>query len=114
MDKKEKEVLKKVCDNPRGLLNQSELINCLPGGDTRLSHSLITSGFIEEVKRREKANGQEVTFYRLTEKGRMVFNPIYKRMWFLIKGDVRTIVVAIITALVTTMMTIWITKLLNK
>jgi len=114
MDKKEKEILKKMLDNPNGLLSQSELISCLPDKDTKLSHSLITSGFIEETRRVIKLSGLEATFYRLTEKGRIVFKPIYKRMWFLIKGDVRTIVVSIITALVTTMMAIWITKLLNK
>ena len=110
MSKREKEVLKKILDIPRGLLSQSELINCLPDHDTRVSHSLITSGYIEEVKRIEKANKIEITYYRLTEKGRMLFEPLHKRLWFLVKGDVRTIIVSIITALVITTITILITN----
>lgn len=100
MNKEEKEVLKKVRDDSGGLLSQSDLINYLPNRDTRLSHSLITSGFIEEVNRKIKATQIEATFYRLTEKGRIIFEPFYKRLWFLIKGDIRIIIVAAITALI--------------
>lgn len=117
MDKKEKEVLKKMKNHSTGLLNESELINCLPEKDTKLSNSLIASGFIEETKRM-KANRVEVTFYRLTEKGRLAIAPLYKKLWFYIKSDVKTIIISIITAtiiaLITTIITIWVTKLLNK
>lgn len=98
---KAKEVLKKVRDNSKGLLSQSDLINCLPDRDTRLSHSLITSGFIEEVNRRIKANGQEATFYRLTQKGYLVFEPWWKRTWAFFTNDMAKIlsIIAIIISI---------------
>lgn len=105
MNKKEKEALTSIHGVERGLLNQSDLLNCLPDRDTRLSHSLITSGYLEETKRLEKASQIEITYYRLTEKGRMIFEPWYKRLWFFCKGDVRTIIVAAITALVVSLVT---------
>ena len=74
-------------DHPRGLLSQSELINILPEGNTKISHSLITSGFIEEVTRVEKARQIEITYYRLTEKGRSVFAPWRKKVWFNFKTE---------------------------
>jgi len=95
--------LNNIKDLNIGLLSQSDIMNCIPNRDTRITHSLIVSGYIEEVTRRIKATQIEVTFYRLTEKGHMVFAPIYKRFWFSIKGDVRTIIVAAITALVVSM-----------
>jgi len=100
MNREEKEVLKKVMDNPSGLLCQSDLLNILPNRNTKISHSLITSGYIEEVVRKIKASQMEATFYRITEKGKMVFEPSLNRLWFWVKGDVRTIVVATITALI--------------
>jgi hypothetical protein len=114
MTKEEREVLRKVFDNPRGLLSQSELINAQPQGNTKLSHTLITSGYIEEVKRVEKARQIEITCYRITEKGRMVFAPPLSRFWHSVKGDLRTIIVSIITALLTTAITILITSHYGK
>ena len=87
MTKEEKEALKKVFDHTRGLLSQSELINILPDGNTKISHSLITAGFIEEVKRVEKARQIEITYYRLTEKGRAVFAPWIERVWINFKTE---------------------------
>ncbi len=106
----EKEVLKKIHDNPQGLLSQTDLINCLPNGNTKISHSLIAKGYIEEVSRLIKATQVEVTFYRLTEKGIMEFEPLRKRFWFLIKSDTRTILVSAITAIVTSIITILIER----
>jgi len=100
MKKEEKEALKNINNVNRGLLNQSDLLNCLPNRDTKLSHSLITSGYLEETKRLEKASQIEITYYRLTEKGRLVFEPFYKQWWFYFKGDIRTVMVAVITTIV--------------
>lgn len=81
MNNEERDVLKKVLDNPSGLLSQSDLLNLLPDRNTKISHSLITSGHIEEVVRRIKATQIEATFYRITEKGRAAFDPLYLKIW---------------------------------
>ena len=110
MTNEEREILRKILDYPSGLLSQSDFLNLLPNRNTRIMHSLITSGYIEEVTRRIKFQQFEATFYRITEKGRMVFAPFYRRYWFAIKGDVRTVIVSVITALLTTAITILITS----
>lgn len=110
MNKEEREVLKKVSSSPKGLLSQSDLLSYVPNRNTKISHFLITSGLIEEVKRNIKATGIEATFYRLTEKGRIALKPLYERLWLSIKGDIRTIIVSIITALLTTAITILVTS----
>jgi hypothetical protein len=109
MKKEEKEALQNIYNSSSGLLSQSELINCLPNRDTKISHSLITCGYVEETIRRIKSNQIEATFYRLTEKGQNIFKPFHKRLWFSIKGDVRTVVVSVITALLITFLTLWLT-----
>ena len=114
MTREEKEVLKKVFESPIGLLSQDGLLALIPDRSTKISHSLITSGYIEEVKRLVKATQIEVTFYRITEKGRIVFASPPERLWFAIKGDVRTIMVSVITALLTTGITIWLTNYYGK
>ncbi|MFA6095421.1 MAG: hypothetical protein WC767_01100 [Candidatus Paceibacterota bacterium] len=110
MNKEEKEVLNKVLNHPTGLLSQSDWLNILPNRDTRVGHSLITSGFVEEVTRLVKVTQIEATFYRITEKGRNALKPFYKRFWISIKGDLRTITVSAITSLVTTAIGIWLAK----
>jgi hypothetical protein len=104
MRKIEKHVLRKIIEIPHGLLSQSDLISCLPDGDTRISHSLITSGYLEEVIRRIKATQIEVTYYRLTERGRAVLGPWYFKFWFVLRNDIRTVIVATITAVAVSVM----------
>lgn len=114
MTKEEKEVLKKIFESPNGLLSQDALFALIPNRNTKISHSLITSGYIEEVIRRIKLQQIEATFYRITEKGRMVFEPLLNRLWFSLKGDIRTIIVSGITALLTTGITVWLTNYYGK
>ena len=106
--------MRNVFESPNGLLSQDALFALIPNRNTKISHSLITSGYIEEVVRRIKLQQIEVTFYRITEKGLMVFEPLPKRLWFAVKGDVRTIIVSGVTALLTTGITIFLTNYYAK
>ena len=114
MKKEEKKVLQKVLDDKEGLLSQSDLLNCIPDRNNKISHYLITSGFIEETMRNIKATGVPVTFYRITEKGRNALAPFYKRLWFSFKGDIRNITVSAITAIITAIIAILITNHYGK
>lgn len=109
MKKEERGILEKVKGWPKGLLSQSNLMNSIAGGDTKSVHSLITSGYIEETKRKIKGvkigTQNEATFYRITEKGKLVFEPLYKRLWYLIRGDVRVILISLITSVIVTAVT---------
>lgn len=114
MKKEEKEVLQKISSNKKGLLSQSDLLNCLSNSNTKISHRLITSGLIEETTRRIKATQVEATFYRITEKGMIALAPLYKQLWFSIKEDLRNIIVSAITAIITTIIAILITNYYGK
>ena len=104
MKKEEKEILKKINEFPNGLLSQTDLLK-ISNGNTKVNHSLIVGGFIEETKRKIKGIKlgfqEEATFYRITGKGKLVFEPFAKRTWFSIKGDIRTIIVSFVTTIIT-------------
>lgn len=99
MNSVEKEVLRKVVESGEGLLSPAIFINSICNRDKKTAHSLISSGYIEEVP--NIINGQDYIFYRATIKGRSVFYPFCKRFLFLFKDDIRTIVVAMVTTIVT-------------
>ncbi len=106
MHAQQKEILRGVVEYPLGLISQSQFFNSICKGDKKTAHILITSGFIEEVTRKIRETNQDATFYRPTLKGQAIFYPWYRRLWYLIKGDVRTIIVATIISLITSLVTI--------
>ena len=105
MTKKEKDILKKVVEHPDGLISPADYINVICQRDTKSAHGLVALRYIEEVPTMIDT-GKQLNFYRATEKGRSVFYPMHKRLWYLIKGDVRTIIVAVITSLIITAITL--------
>lgn len=110
MDNKQKEILKKFIEYPKGLISQGAFLTAIAEKDTKSAHALISAGFIEEVTRRVVETGQDATFYRSTPKGRNVFAPWYVQAWFLIKGDLRTVIVACIISVITTLITAYLSR----
>jgi len=104
MNKKERGILKKVVEHHHGLLSPADYINGVCQHDTKIAHRLVSLGYVEEVP--TTLSTGHYNFYRATEKGFSVFYPIHKRLWYLIKGDVRTVIVAVITSLIITVITL--------
>jgi len=107
MLKQEKDILKKTVDARQGLLSPMEFINGICQRDEKSAHSLIATGFIEEVP--HKVHDRDYIFYRATKKGRAVFYPLHKKAWHAIKSDIRTVIVSVITALLVTFLTLLLT-----
>ncbi|MDP2695786.1 MAG: hypothetical protein Q8O87_00875 [bacterium] len=116
MTKYEKLILKAVVDRG-GLLSPADLINGIARQDRRLVENLVVRGYIEEVPQDMEGvrlgSTYTLNFYRATEKGLLVFSPWYTRMWHVLRGDVRTMVIAAITALITSAIAIFVEKFLR-
>ena len=106
MQKQELELLKAIVNHPSGQLSEAEFINGLAKHNRRLVENLVVKQYVEEVPRTLVAlNGgsYSVNFYRATAKGIVEFASWYEKMWFYMKGDIRTAIFSIITALITTL-----------
>ena len=115
MTENEKRILKAVVDRG-GLLSPAELINGIAQRDRRSVENLVVKGYIEEVPqdiRGGHGDTYKLNFYRATNKGLLVFTPLYVRIWSVIKVDIRTVVIAAITALITTLVAIFLEKILR-
>lgn len=106
-----------IREGNQGLRSPSDLFNGIgQGGNDKVIHKLISEGYIEEVPQSRPALGggqQEITFYRVAEKGYRFFDPFHIKLWHSISGDIRTIIIAAITALITTVIASVITNLLR-
>jgi len=100
MNKKEKEVLKKAMESNDGLISPAVMINSYAGCRRKIPENLVSLGYLEIVPE-EINTGKIINFYRVTEKGFAVFYPLHKKIWHTLKGDIRTIVVAVITTIIT-------------
>ena len=103
MTSEEKEMLQKLVDANQGLLSPSEFFAGICKRNEKSAHNLISHGLVDEVP--NQVHGRDYLFYRAAEKGRAVFYPIHQKAWYWFKGDVRTIIVALITAILTTFVT---------
>jgi len=114
MIESERKILKVVVDRG-GLLSPADLINGIAQRDRKAVENLVVRGYIEEVPQDIKGiklgSTYSVNFYRATEKGLLVFSPWYAKIWYGMRGDVRTIVISSITALITALIAIFIEKL---
>jgi hypothetical protein len=115
MNEEEKKILKEVLGRG-GLLSPADLINGIAKHNRRHVENLVVTGHLEEVPQDMHGfnnSTYSINFYRATEKGLLRFSSWYKRIWFWIKGDVKTIIIATITALITSLITIFIGKILK-
>lgn len=116
MTENEKRILKAVVDRG-GLLSPADLINGIAQHDRKPVENLVVRGYIEEVPQDMKGiklgTTYSLNFYRATEKGLLIFSPWYIKAWNMMKGDVRTVVIAAITALITSVIAIFVGKLLQ-
>src|SRR3989338_4662054 len=101
MNTKERQLLEKVKNHHNRLLSYEELFKTLAEGDHTTVHDLIAKHYVEEVP--VVKIGKSYTAYRITEKGLSVFYPLFQKLWYLFKGDVRTIIVAVIISIITTL-----------
>ena len=110
MDSKERILLEKIKNHHNRLLSPEELFNTLAAGDHATAHNLIVKRYIDEVH--VEKIGKSYTAYRINEKGLSVFYPLLKKLWYLFKGDVRTIVVTVVISIITTLVTLLIKPML--
>ena len=110
MTKEEKEILKKVIEHPKGLLPPVDYINVICKRNQKIAQKLVSLGYIEEVPITIQT-GEQINFYRITPKGYSVFYPIHKKIWYWFKGDIRTIIVAIVTSVITTIISLVLARL---
>ena len=111
MDKKEKDIIREVVGHPQGLLPPVDYINCVCKHDKQVAQKLVSLGYIEEVP--TTLSTGHYNFYRATEKGRSILYPLHKKIWYSIKGDIRTIIITIIVSAITTVITLLITNLIK-
>ena len=98
MKYREREILRKLVEHPKGSLSPVNMINVIAKRDEKSVHNLIVTGYIETVETNKY--GRSYNFYRATEKGLLYFDVWYKKIWFSIKGDIRNIIVSAITTVV--------------
>ncbi|PIP27389.1 MAG: hypothetical protein COX30_02120 [Candidatus Moranbacteria bacterium CG23_combo_of_CG06-09_8_20_14_all_39_10] len=119
MKKVELEILQKMLVHKnKGLFSPADLFNAIGGGKREKEiHGLIARKFIDEVSREmqhsapDNPNGVlKITFYRLSEKGRYVISAWYKRFWYFIKSDIKTVIIATIISIVTAVINNLLTK----
>lgn len=98
MNDVEKEILRKAIESNEGLISPATMINSYARGKRRPVENLVAMGYLEHVP--EQINtGKLINFYRVTEFGLATSYPLPKKIWHLIKGDIKTIMVAIITSI---------------
>ncbi len=90
MTKSEKEILKKLINDARGLLSPANLINVIANHDRRSVENLVSEGYLEEVPQDQlrEIGTYTINFYRATEKGLMVFAPLLKKVWYKFKTQI--------------------------
>lgn len=113
MNKEEEKILNGLVKSRLGELSPSEFINGIAQSDERSVQHLISKGYIATtIHQNRDLNGNyyDIPFYHATHKGLVYFEPWYKRIWFSFKGDVRTIIVALVTSLGTSLITIFVSK----
>lgn len=106
MLKEEKEILTKAKSSGKGLHSPSDMISSYAGHNRGLVEDMVARGYLNIVPE-VIHTGKSINFYRITERGLIQFDPLYKRLWFYFKGDLRTILVSLLTALVTSIATLW-------
>lgn len=118
MTKKEHTILEEAIKSRRGLYSPSDMINGIAKQDHASVQGLVVKGYLQEVPQDmpgiHPGSTYSVTFYRLTEKGLLHGEPLYKKIWFHFRGDVRTVLVSVVTALLTTLITILLARLFNR
>ncbi len=116
MKKETKEILKKAVDHSSGTLSPADMINGIARGDNKQVEWLVAHKYLENVpvdKPGLHGGFYTLQFYRVSEEGYAVFAPWYEKVWFVLCGDIRTIIISAITAILTTLASIFIKKLLN-
>ncbi len=102
MTEQEKSILERVANHPAGLLYPVLMFNVIgEHKNNKEIHRLISEGYIEEIPY-PTPSGKMLTGYRATKKGRSVFYPLTKKVWYLLGGDIRTAIFSIITSVITT------------
>jgi|GEM_PF-5914762 len=102
MNKEEKEILKKVIDNRgysvRGIESEHLYETIGENRNHKIIDKLISEGYIDEsIKPKGNFN---FLYYRATQKAYAEFYSFYKKIWFFIGGDIRSVIISSITAVI--------------
>lgn len=114
MDKNKESLLRKILAYPnKGLFSPADLFNGIGDGKNEKEiNELISEGFIHEIPHTIHF-GKTITFYRLSEKGRVFASIFYKKIWYLTKSDLKTIIITVIISIITTIITLKMNDLLK-
>ncbi len=115
MNNIERNILEKAKSSNEGLLSPATL-NSMANQDKRSVENLVARGYLENVpvdKTNLHGGTYTLQFFRVTEKGLNVFEPWYEKLWFMMKGDIRTIIISVITAVIVTILTLLINHFLK-
>lgn len=117
MKKYLKIILKGAIDHHKGSISPADMINGIAKHDEKSVEYLVAHRYLEYVPVDKPGINNSgfytLQFYRVSEKGHAVFLSWYKKLWYNLKGDIRTVFVALVTAFGTTLITIYISKLLQ-
>ena len=114
MKKEEKDFLEKIIKHngggrlERGIISPATLFNGLgEHKKDRLIHKLISFGYIEEVP--TKVNDYMLDFYRVSEKGYIIFDPLYKKFWRFFTSDMAKIlsIISLILSIIATAVSLY-------
>lgn len=108
MNKKERDILKRVVQSNEGLISPATLINSFAQRDRQSVENLVAKGYLELVP--EQVGDHMVNFYRVKEKGLIIFSSLINKIWFYLKEDLRTIIISIITTVLTVVVGNWLGK----
>ena len=117
MNAEEKRILRTLIEHPKGELSPADFVNGIAKRNERAVQNLKSKGYIDTTPHQHRdlhGNYYDINFYHVTHKGIMYFDPWYKKVLFVIKDDIRTVLVSVVTATVTTVVTIMITNMLSK
>lgn len=117
MKKETKEILKKAVDCPKGKFSPADMVNGIAGGNDKQVEWLVVHKYLENVpvdKPGFHGDYYTLQFYRVSEKGYTIFAPWYKRVWFFVRGDIRTIIISVITSILTILAAIFANRLIGK
>lgn len=91
MTDKEKRILKKLVEDPRGLLSPVDFINVIAEHNRKIVENLVSMGYVEEVPQDidgiERGTTKSLNFYRASEKGIRQFSIWHERLWFSFKNN---------------------------
>ena len=99
MTQDEKRILQTLVDRGEPQ-SPADFVNGISQRNHRAVQNLVVKGYVETTP--VVVHNNTYDFYRPTEKGMATCDVWYKKIWYYVHGDIRSIIVSSVTALITT------------